>query len=151
MRKKYHFRSTDRGVLIWDVDRLVEVSRGLIRKPVPIDAIRELDETYWATDGVITCHAVVEHARLIQEEDLSFPIILSADGRIMDGMHRVGNTLLEGREAIEAVQFQVDPEPDYVELAQHALQRGPPEIIGPCRSLQREEAETIGPCRNPLI
>ena len=116
MRKQYHFRPTDRGVLIWDVDRLVEMSKDFTRKHVRIEDIREIDETYWAPNGEITCRAVIEHAKLIQEADLSFPIILSADGRVMDGMHRVGKALLEGRETIEAVQYESDPEPDYVDV-----------------------------------
>ena len=58
------------------------------RKHVRIDDIREIDETYWASNGEIMCRAVVEHAKLIQEANLSFPIILSADGRVMDGMER---------------------------------------------------------------
>ncbi len=92
------------------------MSKGFTRKHLRIDDIREIDETYWATSGEITCRAVVEHAKLIQEADLSFPIILSADGRVMDGIHRVGKALLEGRETIEAVQYEVDPEPDYVDV-----------------------------------
>jgi hypothetical protein len=32
----------------------------------------------------------------------------------MDGMHRVAKALLDGREEIEAVQLERDPEPDYV-------------------------------------
>jgi hypothetical protein len=35
--------------------------------------------------------------QLIQHADLKFPIILSCDGSVMDGMHRVGRALLEGR------------------------------------------------------
>ena len=31
----------------------------------------------------------------------------------MDGMHRVVRALLEGDDAIAAVQFDVTPEPDY--------------------------------------
>jgi hypothetical protein len=52
--------------------------------------------------------------RIIDAVDLSFPIILGADGRVMDGMHRVAKALLQGRSEIEAVRFQVDPEPDHV-------------------------------------
>ena len=48
------------------------------------------------------------------EADLRYPIILSADGRVMDGMHRVAKAYLEGRETIQAVQFEVDPRPDYI-------------------------------------
>ena len=64
---------------------------------------------------------VAEHARLIQETDLSYPIILSADGRVMDGMHRVAQAYIKGSEAIEAVQFAVDPEPDFVDVDPDSL------------------------------
>jgi len=36
-----------------------------------------------------------------------------SDGRVMDGMHRVCKALLEGRETIAALQFELDPEPDF--------------------------------------
>ena len=116
MRTQYHFRPSDRGLCAWNVERLVELSRDLPRERVPLSAIRELDEPFWcgAEGQKLTCRQVVEHARLMQECDLSYPIILSSDGRVMDGMHRVSNALLEGRSEIEAVRFAEDPEPDYV-------------------------------------
>ena len=46
--------------------------------------------------------------------DLGFPIQLSSDGRVMDGMHRVAKAVLAGHDTIEAVRFVDDPEPDYV-------------------------------------
>ena len=42
-------------------------------------------------------------------------MILSADGRLMDGGHRVAKAWLSGTTTIEAVRFSVDPEPDYIE------------------------------------
>lgn len=117
MRKQYHLRLSDRGRLIWDVDRLVALTADLPRRQVPLHAIRELDEPYWFGDDTRpTCRAVADHARLIQETDLRHPIILSADGRVMDGMHRIARAYLEGHATIEAVQFEVDPEPDYVDV-----------------------------------
>ncbi|MFC1679154.1 hypothetical protein ACFL2T_02960 [Elusimicrobiota bacterium] len=83
-----------------------------------LDSIREIDEPFWFGDrnDKATCRAIVEHMRLTKETDLSFPIILSADGRLMDGMHRVAKALLEGRETIEAVKFVQDPKPDYEDV-----------------------------------
>jgi hypothetical protein len=52
----------------------------------------------------------------MEAADLRFPIILSADGRVMDGMHRVAKAVLLRQATIEAVQFDVDPEPDYVDV-----------------------------------
>jgi hypothetical protein len=57
---------------------------------------------------------MVDHIRLIHVADMAFPIILSSQGAIMDGRHRVAKALLEGRTEIEAVQFVTDPEPDYI-------------------------------------
>ena len=116
MRKQYPFRPSKRGLQAWDVDRLVALSKDLPRFRIQLSAIFELDEAYWFSGGAseATCRAVVERARFIEEADLSFPIILSADGRVMDGMHRVAKALLKGQVDIEAVRFVRDPEPDYV-------------------------------------
>ena len=118
MRKQYHFRRTDHGLLAWDVDRLVELSAGFTPIEVPLSEIRELDETFWFDheDLEPTCRRVALHARLMNETDLSHPIVLSQGGRVMDGMHRVCKALIEGRETIRAVRFDVDPEPDYVDV-----------------------------------
>jgi hypothetical protein len=114
LRKQYYFRHSDHGLLAWDVDRLIQLTSQLSRKTVPLDQIRELDEEWSGEDERPTWRALLDHVRLIEEADLSYPIILSASGAVMDGMHRVAKAVLEGRNGIEAVQFDEDPEPDYV-------------------------------------
>jgi len=59
--------------------------------------------------------------KLIDDADLSFPIILSSTGAVMDGMHRVAKATRQGRKEIEAVQFAEDPEPDHVGLGPDEL------------------------------
>lgn len=116
MRKQYHLRPSPAGLLAWDVDRLIDLSAHLPPHEVPLDAIRELDEPFWFGGGSeeATCRAVADHARLIRETDLRYPIILGADGRVMDGMHRVAKAYLEGRATVTAVRLEVDPDPDFV-------------------------------------
>jgi hypothetical protein len=116
MRSQYHFRNSAAGLCAWDVHRLVELSRGLARERVSLSAIAELDEPYWAGNPgqKLTCREVVDHARLMLECELDYPVILSSNGRVMDGMHRVCKALLEGRNEIEAMRFIHDPEPDYI-------------------------------------
>ncbi len=114
MRKQYYFRPSPEGLLAWDVDRLVELSRDFPRRRVPLDSIGELDEPWAGDDERPTWRALVEHMKLVTEADLSFPIILSASGNVMDGRHRVARAALEGRTEIEVVQFDEDPAPDYV-------------------------------------
>ena len=115
MRKQYHFWPGEDGLDAWDVDRLVELSKSLPVKQVPLESIDEIDSVYWFDDRHErpTVRRVVDHARLIEEVDLSYPIILGSDGRVMDGMHRIAKALLEGRATIDAVQFGTHLEPDY--------------------------------------
>ncbi len=115
MRKQYHFWPAERGFDAWDVDRLIALSRDLPIERVAVDAIGEVDTAYWfaGSDDVPTVRRVVEHVRLISEVDISYPIILGTDGRVMDGMHRIARALLEGRPYIDAVRFAILPEPDY--------------------------------------
>jgi hypothetical protein len=116
MRKQYHFWPSDQGLMAWDVDRLIQLSKELPRISLALSEIREIDEVYWFDEEHHrpTCRSVIEHMRLIDEVDLSFPIILGADGRVMDGMHRVAKALLKCESEIQAVRFAVDPKPDYV-------------------------------------
>jgi len=116
MRKQYYFRESDRGLLAWDVDRLVELSASLPPKPIALSAIRELDENFFGDDESPTWRTMPGHLRLIDEADLSYPIILSATGAVMDGMHRVARAARQDRTEIEAVQFAEDPPPDHVGL-----------------------------------
>lgn len=116
MRKQYHFWPSPEGLMAWDVDRLIDLSKDLPRITVPLSAIREMHEVYWFDDAEQrpTCRRVLEHMGLINEVDPSYPIILGADGRVMDGMHRVARAFLDGRKEIAAVQFERNPEPDHV-------------------------------------
>jgi hypothetical protein len=114
VRKQFHFWPGETGLDAWDVDRLIEMSAGLPVREVALETIKDVDTDYWF-DGsaeVATVRKVVEHVRLIQEVDPSFPIILGVDGQVMDGMHRVARALLEGRASIRVVQFEVQPAPD---------------------------------------
>jgi hypothetical protein len=115
VRKQYHFWPGEHGRDAWDVDRLVALSRDLPVEPVPLDEIGEIDTNYWFDDDrqEPTVRRVVEHVRLIDEVDPSYPVILGPDGRVMDGMHRIARALLEGRATIAAVRLETVPEPDY--------------------------------------
>jgi hypothetical protein len=115
VRKQYHFWPGERGLDAWDVDRLIELSSALPVRDVKLDSIDEIDSVYWFDDRVDrpTVRRVVDHVRLIEGVDVSHPIILGVDGRVMDGMHRIAKALLEGRSTISAVRFEDHPDPDY--------------------------------------
>ena len=120
MRQQYHHRYTDKGRLVWDVKKLVEMTKDFPVIDVAISAIQELDETFWYQndeEAQPTCKDVANHAKLIEDTDLSYPIILCSQGRVMDGMHRVCKAYLTGQETVKAVQFEKDPEPDYLDVS----------------------------------
>lgn len=117
MRKQYHFSSNDHGGLdAWDVGRLIILARNL-----PVSTIEipedEVDSVYWFDNdrNQPTVRKVIEHIRLIEATDRRYPVILGADGRVMDGMHRIAKALLAGRNTIQAVQFKIDPQADYTD------------------------------------
>ena len=124
MRTQYHLWPAAEGRFdAWDVDRLIVLSCDLPVERVPIDAIAELDTPYWSdgTGTTRTIRQIVSHTRLILAADLSYPIILGDDGRVMDGMHRVARALLAGRPEVAAGRFPGPVEPDYRDCVPHEL------------------------------
>ncbi|MFC9687254.1 hypothetical protein ACFTSF_01835 [Kribbella sp. NPDC056951] len=110
-----HSRRVSGGRAFYLTERLWELSADLPVEAVPIDAIEAFDEDCWFGGAPVTCRMVARHAGLIQNADLSYPVILSADGRLMDGGHRISKAWLNGMTTINAVRFTVDPDPDYFE------------------------------------
>jgi hypothetical protein len=121
VRKQYYFRQSPQGLLAWDVDRLITLSKGFARKWVRIADLGELDHPWHGEDGPPTWRQLVEHIQLINEADLSYALILAANGEVMDGRHRIAKAALVNRETIECVQFEEDPPPDHVGKGPHEL------------------------------
>ncbi len=119
IRPQYHFRPTGDDILIWDVRRLISLAENLPVVQVPLAEIRELDETYWfsPTGYQPTVRSVADHAALINAADLSYPILLCSEGRVMDGMHRVARAHIDGLSHISARQFTVTPPHDHMNIA----------------------------------
>ncbi|ENV83853.1 hypothetical protein F941_00550 [Acinetobacter bouvetii DSM 14964 = CIP 107468] len=121
MRKQYHFRQAGEDTYIWNVHRLVELSANFQIKNVCLSEIRELNEAYWFPDTHPTTQQIIDHIQLIEGADLSYPIILCAEGKVMDGMHRVAKAALLKHERIDAVQFEQTPLPDFINMDEDAL------------------------------
>ena len=115
LRQQYHFRESEKGLLAWDVLKLIELTKDLEVVQVPLSEIRELKEAYWFGLGAPPISEdIAQHAKLIYEADVSYPIILCPEGRVMDGMHRVCKAFLEALSTISAVRLIELHEPDYV-------------------------------------
>src|SRR6185436_10023088 len=101
---------------IWEVERLWALAQQLPIKMIPLSQVDDLDRVGWHGQaqhyGRLTCREVADHARRIYEADLSHPILLSAEGHLLDGFHRVAKAYLLGHTEIAALQFEHNPEPD---------------------------------------
>lgn len=119
IRPQYHLRKSSQGLLAWDVRHLISKTSGIVPIDVPLSNIRELDETFWFSgEGETpTCRRIAEHAKMIDETSLDYPIILDPDGRVMDGMHRVCKALNLGLNSIPAYQLTELPEPDFIGIS----------------------------------
>ena len=116
MRKQYHFRQICQDTYIWDVDDLIQLSATFQTKEINLSEIKELLEPYWYPNSSPTTQEIIEHMQLVQAADLTYPIILCSQGRVMDGMHRVAKAKLRGQDKIDAVQFENDPAPHFVKV-----------------------------------
>ena len=118
MRKQYHFKPSPNGFYAWDVNKLIELSKPLPIVKVKISEIQELDMPYWYADknDIPTCRSIVDHLRLINDVDLSYPIIMGSDRSVMDGMHRAARALLLDYTYIKAKIFDTTPGPDFTDV-----------------------------------
>ncbi len=110
-----HSRRVAAGRAVWYTEHLWHLARELPIRMMAVADISELDQDCWfGSSHIPTCRAVAQHAQRIWDADLSYPIILSANGGLMDGGHRLAKAWLLGLTDIQVVQFVSDPEPDYV-------------------------------------
>lgn len=116
-RPHTHSHTVPGGRAYWRTDRLWAAAVGLPVFRVAIADIPEFDADCWFHGKAPTIREVAGHMRRIQAADLTWPIIFSAGGGLMDGGHRIAKAWLQGRIEIDAVRFATDPQPDEVRPA----------------------------------
>jgi hypothetical protein len=123
IRPQYHFRRTDTGLDAFNVSALIRLSRELPTISVDPRSIAELGVNHWYMEPSQqpTPRSMLEHIQLVEECDLSYPIILDSAGRVMDGMHRICRAIRDGHASINAKQFVRDPTPDFINCAPEDL------------------------------
>jgi hypothetical protein len=104
----------DGSMRFWRMEQLWELAATLPAKKVRVRDLPGFDEVRWFGGPLKilpTCRTIAEHARDIYNADLSYPIILSPIGEVLDGMHRVAKAHLLEIEEILAVQLPEMPAP----------------------------------------
>jgi hypothetical protein len=102
------------GERAWFVETIWRAAIDVPVEEVPLAVIREVDEDCWFDGRPATVRAIVDHARQILDADPARPVILAADGQVLDGMHRIAHALLSGRSAVSAQRLETDPDPDWL-------------------------------------
>lgn len=118
MRQQYHFRKYGNDTYIWNVNKLLEMANSLPTLEVNLESITEFNQAYWYDLGGATpsCDNIVEHIKLINQCDLSYPILLCHQGKLIDGMHRVCKAHLQGHSKIKAVRLPEYIEPHHINI-----------------------------------
>jgi len=109
-----HTRMLNGKRYLWYTERLWALAASLKPFPKKLDEIPELEMDCWFIDREPTIRRISEHYQRIRDCDPSWPIILNAEGDLMDGGHRVCKALAEGKATVMAVQFLETPAPDEI-------------------------------------
>jgi len=102
------------GVYSWDVPELWKLAALLKPVEVNICLIADVDkllESHCWSAGPMSINEIMDHADRVAKADLSYPIILTPEGAIADGVHRVVKCIRTGQERILAVYLPVMPPP----------------------------------------
>lgn len=95
---------------LYSIAKLVELTKDLVPFDVPIEAI-DLSPQIWKDSNM---YDLAYHVKLVNEADLSYPIILDWLGGIADGRHRLIKALVLGHTTIKCVRMKYKPEFDKV-------------------------------------
>ena len=95
------------GELTWEVDTLINLINEQKPISVSVDSLPEFNPKSWinhpARFSSITVAWIMEHSERILNADLYYPIILTPDGQIADGIHRLAKARWLGLSHINAV------------------------------------------------
>ena len=104
--------AADGSMRFYHTRQLWELAGDLPVKKVRLSDLDGFDEVHWFGGGMKiqpTCRSIALHARDIYEADMSYPIILSPKGEVLDGWHRICKAFLQEIEELDAVQLTTMP------------------------------------------
>lgn len=91
----------------WSVAMLIDDAKDLEPFDLPLAGMN-LSDVIWVGCNI---HDLAFHCKKMNEADLKIPIILSWEGQIADGRHRIIKALMLGRRTIKAVRMTWKPTP----------------------------------------
>lgn len=73
--------------------------------------LQSLDLSCYPWGDKLSFYEILHHVKRAEKTDSSFRVIVSKEGYVLDGWHRILKALLAGRRYIKAVRFKENPEP----------------------------------------
>jgi hypothetical protein len=98
------------GDKFWSEKYLWEQAKSLPLKRVLVKDLLQLRNSW----TMPTLADIVRHMYLVQIADLSYPILLRADGTIFDGYHRACKAGMKHILELDVKQFITDPPPEKI-------------------------------------
>ena len=111
----YGGRRSDGSTPFWRMPTIWAMAEGKPPTLVAIEELNILDEVVWfggPKNVQPTVRTIAQRARDIFDADLSYPIIMTRSGDVLDGAHRIAKAYLAGLEVISAVVLEDWPAPD---------------------------------------
>ncbi len=98
-------------VYMWNVPDLLARAVNLPVHETSVDRFNLDVDAWFGEAGKPTIRHVLHHMRVIRDANLEEPILLSSEGHVFDGLHRISKCVIEGVAIIKYRQFEVNPEP----------------------------------------
>ena len=111
----YGEKRPDGSTPFWRMPTIWSAADGKPATTVAIEDLNILDEVVWfggPKNVQPTVRTVAERAHDIFNADLSYPIIMTKSGDVLDGAHRIAKAYLSGQQVISAVVLDDWPAPD---------------------------------------
>lgn len=90
----------------WSVSRLIDLTKDFKVKQIPIEFLDLRIDL-----NIVSIRELARHINQVNKADIQYPIILDQDGVLMDGRHRITKAIIEGKEKIPGVRFEINPHP----------------------------------------
>lgn len=89
----------------YNVHAAIFAARDLPVTEVPIEQVYMA----FCSPAEDTFRSFLAHAKMVNDADLSYPLLYNENGALIDGKHRLGKAMLTGEKIIRMKRFLVDP------------------------------------------
>lgn len=111
-----YIEGDEQNLYYWKASTLWKLSASLPVEHLPLESFDWTNENFQcqSLSNPPLWRDIGDHAKRIFAADLQYPIVMSAEGNVMDGMHRILKCYTFGLPTVKAVRFKENPPPDMV-------------------------------------